>query len=88
MNGAPAAGIIQCHGRRKRSRDLAGKREQLMRIQGLRTQKHVTLEEIGRRIAVGNFQELNIIVKADVDGSIEALSDSLISFQPKRFRSM
>ena len=57
---------------------LANKREQLLRIQGLRTQKHITLEEIGRRIAIGNFQELNIIVKGDVDGSIEALSDSLI----------
>ena len=49
-----------------------------MRIQGLRTQKHITLEEIGRRIAIGNFQELNVIIKGDVDGSIEALSDSLI----------
>ena len=56
----------------------AGRREQLIRIQGIKTQTHITLEEIGRRIALGNFQELNIIVKADVDGSIEALSDSLI----------
>ena len=79
LNGAPAAGeLFNVMEDEKEARDLAGKREQLMRIQGLRTQKHVTLEEIGRRIAVGNFQELNIIVKADVDGSIEALSDSLI----------
>lgn len=62
----------------REAKDLANKREQLLRIQGLRTQKHITLEEIGRRIAIGNFQELNIIVKGDVDGSIEALSDSLI----------
>ena len=57
---------------------MANKREQLIRIQCIKTQTHITLEEIGRRIALGNFQELNIIVKADVDGSIEALSDSLI----------
>jgi translation initiation factor IF-2 len=57
---------------------IANKREQLQREQGLRTQKHITLDEIGRRIAIGNFQELNIIVKGDVDGSIEALADSLI----------
>ena len=62
----------------KDARMLANKREQLQREQGLRTQKHITLDEIGRRIAIGNFQELNIIVKGDVDGSIEALSDSLI----------
>ena len=62
----------------KDARMLANKREQLQREQGLRTQKHITLDEIGRRIAIGNFQELNIIVKGDVDGSIEALSDSLL----------
>ena len=60
------------------ARDIAGKREQLAREQGLRTTKMLTLEDIGRRRAIGNFQELNIIVKGDVDGSIEALSDSLI----------
>ncbi len=65
-------------GNEKEARTLANKREQLQREQGLRTQKHITLDEIGRRIAIGNFQELNIIVKGDVDGSIEALSDSLI----------
>ena len=65
-------------GNEKEARQLANKREQLQREQGLRTQKHITLDEIGRRIAIGNFQELNVIVKGDVDGSIEALSDSLI----------
>lgn len=79
LNGAPTAGeTFNVMDDEKEARDLANKREQLLRIQGLRTQKHITLEEIGRRIAIGNFQELNIIVKADVDGSIEALSDSLI----------
>ncbi|PKO96364.1 MAG: translation initiation factor IF-2 [Bacteroidetes bacterium HGW-Bacteroidetes-7] len=79
LNGAPAAGeLFNVMEDEKEARDIANKREQLIRIQGLKTQKHITLEEIGRRIAIGNFQELNIIVKADVDGSIEALSDSLI----------
>ncbi|MFA5850394.1 MAG: translation initiation factor IF-2 [Bacteroidales bacterium] len=79
LNGAPAAGeVFNVMEDEKEARDLANKREQLMRIQGLKTQKHITLEEIGRRIAIGNFQELNVIVKGDVDGSIEALSDSLI----------
>ena len=79
LNGAPTAGeTFNVMEDEKEANDLANKREQLLRIQGLRTQKHITLEEIGRRIAIGNFQELNIIVKGDVDGSIEALSDSLI----------
>lgn len=79
LNGAPTAGEkFNVFDDEKEARDIANKREQLLRIQGLRTQKHITLEEIGRRIAIGNFQELNIIVKGDVDGSIEALSDSLI----------
>lgn len=79
LNGAPTAGeTFNVLLDEKEAKDLANKREQLQRIQGLRTQKHITLEEIGRRIAIGNFQELNIIVKGDVDGSIEALSDSLI----------
>ncbi len=79
LNGAPAAGeLFNVLNDEKEAKEIANKREQLMRIQGLKTQKHITLEEIGRRIAVGNFQELNIIVKGDVDGSIEALSDSLI----------
>lgn len=79
LNGAPTAGEkFNVFEDEKEARDIANKREQLIRIQGLKTQKHITLEEIGRRIAIGNFQELNIIVKGDVDGSIEALSDSLI----------
>lgn len=79
LNGASAAGeIFNVINDEKEAKDIANKREQLIRIQGLKTQKHITLEEIGRRIAIGNFQELNIIVKGDVDGSIEALSDSLI----------
>lgn len=79
LNGAPTAGeLFNVMAEEKEAKELANKREQLLRIQGLRTQKHITLEEIGRRIAIGNFQELNIIVKGDVDGSIEALSDSLI----------
>ena len=80
LNGAPTAGEkFNIFDDEKEAKDIANKREQLLRIQGLRTQKHITLEEIGRRIAIGNFQELNIIVKGDVDGSIEALSDSLIT---------
>lgn len=79
LNGAPAAGeTFNILDDEREAKDLANKREQLLRIQGLRTQKHITLEEIGRRIAIGNFKELNVIVKGDVDGSIEALSDSLI----------
>ncbi len=62
----------------KEAKDIASKRTQLQREQGLRTQKHMTLDEIGRRIAIGNFKELNVIVKGDVDGSVEALSDSLL----------
>lgn len=79
LNGAPTAGEnFNVMEDEKEAKDIANKRDQLLRIQGLRTQKHITLEEIGRRIAIGNFQELNIIVKGDVDGSVEALSDSLI----------
>ena len=79
LNGAPAAGdtfnVLETE---QEAREIANKREQLAREQGLRTTKLLTLEDIGRRRAIGNFQELNIIVKGDVDGSIEALSDSLI----------
>ena len=79
LSGAPTAGdTLNAMDDEKEARDIANKREQLIRIQGIKTQTHITLEEIGRRIALGNFQELNVIVKADVDGSIEALSDSLI----------
>ena len=77
LNGAPTAGdTLNVLEDEKEARDIANKREQLIRIQGIHTQPHITLEEIGRRIALGNFKELNIIVKADVDGSVEALADS------------
>ncbi|MDR1055182.1 MAG: translation initiation factor IF-2 [Prevotellaceae bacterium] len=79
LNGAPTAGeTFNVMEDEKESREIANKREQLLRMQSLRTQKHITLDEIGRRIAIGNFKELNIVLKGDVDGSIEALSDSLI----------
>jgi translation initiation factor IF-2 len=79
LNGAPQAGdYFNVMDNDREAKEIANKREQLQRMQGLRTQKHITLDEIGRRIAIGNFQELNIIVKGDVDGSIEALADSLI----------
>jgi translation initiation factor IF-2 len=79
LNGAPQAGDkFNVMASEREARQIANKREQLQREQGMRTQKHITLDEIGRRIAIGNFQELNVIVKGDVDGSIEALSDSLI----------
>lgn len=79
LDGAPQAGdTFKVMESDREAREIANKREQLLREQGLRTQKHITLDEIGRRIAIGNFQELNVIVKGDVDGSIEALSDALI----------
>ena len=79
LNGAPQAGdSFNVMDDERSARDIANKREQLQRMQGLRTQKHITLDEIGRRIAIGNFKELNIIIKGDVDGSIEAMADSLI----------
>ncbi len=87
LNGAPQAGdnfnVMESE---KEARGIANKREQLQREQGLRTQKHITLDEIGRRIAIGNFQELNVIVKGDVDGSIEALSDSLIKLSTEEIQ--
>ena len=79
MNGAASAGdIFNVLDDEKEMKQIASKRQQLQREQGLRTTKHITLDEIGRRIALGDFQELNVIVKGDVDGSIEALSDSLL----------
>ena len=87
LNGAPTAGdTFNILADEKEAREIANKREQLLRIQGIKTQKHMTLEEIGRRIAIGNFKELNIIVKGDVDGSIEALSDSLIKLSTEEIR--
>ncbi len=79
LNGAPQAGDkFNIMDSDREAKEIANRRQQLAREQGMRTQKHITLDEIGRRIAVGNFQELNIIVKGDVDGSVEAISDSLI----------
>ena len=87
LNGAPQAGdkfhVMESD---KEAREIANKREQLQREQSLRTQKHITLDEIGRRIAIGNFQEINIVVKGDVDGSIEALSDSLIKLSTEEIQ--
>ena len=87
LNGAPTAGetfVVMAD--EKEAKDIANKREQLIRIQGIKTQKHMTLEEIGRRIAIGNFKELNVIVKGDVDGSVEALSDSIIKLSTEEVR--
>ena len=79
LNGAPQAGdSINVMDDDRSAREIANKRDQLQRMQGIMTQKHVTLDEIGRRIAIGSFKELNIIVKGDVDGSVEAMSGSLI----------
>ena len=87
LNGAPQAGdafhVIETE---QEAREIANKREQLQREQGLRTQKMLTLDEVGRRIALGGFQELNVIVKGDVDGSIEALSDSLIKLSTEQIQ--
>ncbi len=78
LNSAPQAGdAFKVYQDEKEAKQIATKRQQLQREQGVRTQKHITLDEIGRRLAIGNFKELNLIVKGDVDGSIEALSDAL-----------
>lgn len=87
LNGAPSAGDkFNVMSDEKEAKAIANKREQLIRIQDIKTQKHMTLEEIGRRIAIGNFKELNIIVKGDVDGSVEALSDSLIKLSTEHVK--
>ncbi|MEE1884302.1 translation initiation factor IF-2 [Pedobacter flavus] len=87
MQGAPTAGDrFNALESEVEARDIANKRLQLMREQGLRTQKHITLDEIGRRLAIGNFKELNLIVKGDVDGSIEALSDSLLKLSTEEIQ--
>ena len=87
LDGAPQAGdnfnVLDTD---QEARDVANKRMQLQREQGLRTSRHLTLDEIGRRIALGNFQELNVIVKGDVDGSIEALSDSLLKLSTEQIQ--
>ncbi len=87
LNGAPQAGEkFNVMENEREAKEIATKRLQLQREQGMRAQKHITLEEIGRRIAIGNFQELNLIVKGDVDGSIEALSDSLIKLSTEEIQ--
>ncbi|MEC3881697.1 translation initiation factor IF-2 [Parapedobacter sp. 10938] len=87
MSGAPTAGdkFYEMESETE-ARQVANKRLQLQREQGLRTQKHITLDEIGRRLAIGNFKELNVIVKGDVDGSIEALSDSLLKLSTEEIQ--
>ena len=85
LNGAPAAGdTFHVIDTEQEAREIANKREQLQREQGLRTQKMLTLDEVGRRLALGDFHELNVIVKGDVDGSVEALSDSLIKLSTEQ----
>ncbi len=87
LDGAPQAGDkFNVMKSEREVKEIANKREQLQREQDMRTQKHITLDEIGRRIAIGNFQELNIIVKGDVDGSVEALSDSLIKLSTEEIQ--
>ncbi len=87
LDGAPQAGdTFNVMATEQEAREIANKREQLQREQGLRTQKLLTLDDIGRRIAVGGFQELNIIVKGDVDGSVEALTDSLIKLSTEQIQ--
>jgi translation initiation factor IF-2 len=87
INGAPSAGDkFHVMDDEKEAKTIASKREQLYREQGLRTTKHITLDEIGRRLAIGDFKELNIIVKGDVDGSIEALSDSLLNLSTQEIQ--
>ena len=79
LGGAPQAGdSIKVYSTEREAREIANSREQIQREQSLRTKKHITLDEIGRRLAIGSFKELNIIIKGDVDGSVEALSDSLL----------
>ncbi len=87
LNGAPQAGDeFNVLPTEQEAREIANKREQLQREQSIRTKKHVGLEEIGRRLAIGDFKELNIIVKADVDGSVEAIKDSLIKLSTENIQ--
>jgi translation initiation factor IF-2 len=85
LNGAPQAGdMLNAMATEKEAKEVATKRMQLQREQGIRVKKHITLDEIGRRIAIGDFKELNVIIKGDVDGSIEALSDSLLKLSTEQ----
>jgi len=87
LNGAPQAGDnFNVMATEQEAREIANKREQLQREQSIRTKKHFTLDELGRRIALGDFKEMNIIVKGDVDGSIEALSDSLLKLSTENIQ--
>jgi translation initiation factor IF-2 len=87
LNGAPQAGDnFNVLDSEREAKDIANRREQLKREVSLRTQKHITLDEIGRRIAIGNFKELNVIIKGDVDGSIEALADSIIKLSTEEIQ--
>lgn len=87
LDGAPQAGDkFNAMNTDREAREIANKREQLQREQGLRTKKHITLDEIGRRLAIGSFKELNIIIKGDVDGSVEALSDSLLKLSTEEIQ--
>ena len=87
LSGAPQAGDkFNVMEDEREAKEIANKRQQLQREQGIRTQKHITLDEIGRRLAIGDFQELNVIVKGDVDGSIEALSDSLLKLSTQKIQ--
>ncbi len=87
LNGAPQAGDkFNIMNSDREAKEIANKRSQLQREQSMRTKKHITLDEIGRRIAVGSFQELNVVVKGDVDGSVEALSDSLLKLSTEEIQ--
>lgn len=87
LNGAPQAGDkIKVLESEREAREIASKREQVLREQSIRTKKHITLDEIGRRLAIGNFKELNVIVKGDFDGSVEALSDSLLKLSTEEIQ--
>ncbi|TRX62778.1 translation initiation factor IF-2 [Fulvivirga sp. M361] len=87
LDGAPQAGDkFNIMDTDREAREIAAKREQILREQNIRTKKHITLDEIGRRLAIGSFKELNVIVKGDVDGSIEALSDSLLKLSTEEIQ--
>ena len=87
LDGAPNAGDrFHVMADEREARQIATRRQQLQREQGIRTHKHITLDEIGRRLAIGDFKELNVIVKGDVDGSVEALTDSLLKLSTESIK--